>query len=65
MLHTNGWLQNANVYFVDGVQYIITLKGGKVLDTPQSTKITMECDANGDKNVRGNSLSWCERAILK
>lgn len=39
---------------VDGVQYVITLKGGKVLDTPQSTKITMECDANGDKNVR----SW-------
>ncbi|CAO3662314.1 unnamed protein product [Umbelopsis vinacea] len=35
----------------NGVQYIITLKGGKVLDTPQSTKITMECDANGDKNA--------------
>ncbi|KAI8575610.1 hypothetical protein K450DRAFT_260903 [Umbelopsis ramanniana AG] len=35
----------------NGVQYVITLKGGKVLDTPQSTKITMECDANGDKNA--------------
>lgn len=23
------------------------------MDTPQSTKITMECDANGDKNVSG------------
>ncbi|KAG2173145.1 hypothetical protein INT43_004518 [Umbelopsis isabellina] len=51
----------------NGVQYAITLNGGKVLDKTQSTKIVLECDTNGDKNANppaGPEIKSYENGVL-